>query len=106
MRTPTLIALDSCSEALCLDSLAALAPAEQPGRTRFFSTFSNEEHDARYSSNDDPDARNDWDAQFSEWLRGGNFVFPQALIQGIGRAAEAMPTSAEGTHFGTVAVEL
>ncbi|MGW9374338.1 MDR family NADP-dependent oxidoreductase [Streptomyces xanthophaeus] len=59
-----------------------------------------------YSGADHPDVESEWNRRFGGWLRSGEIRFPHTEIEGLDRAAAALPDLIAGRHFGAVVVRL
>uniref|UniRef100_A0AAU2JKV4 NADP-dependent oxidoreductase n=1 Tax=Streptomyces sp. NBC_00049 TaxID=2903617 RepID=A0AAU2JKV4_9ACTN len=58
------------------------------------------------SGADHPDVEAEWTGRFGAWLRAGAIRFPYTEIEGMRRAASALPELIAGRHFGAVVVRL
>lgn len=61
---------------------------------------------AGYAGADHPEVEAEWTGRFGGWLRSGEIRFPYTEIEGMSRAASALPELIAGRHFGAVVVRL
>ncbi|TJZ56971.1 NADP-dependent oxidoreductase [Streptomyces piniterrae] len=59
-----------------------------------------------YLGTDHPGVGAEWLERFGGWLRSGAIRFPYSTVEGIDRAARALPELIAGRHFGAVVVRL
>ncbi|MEE1793431.1 NADP-dependent oxidoreductase [Streptomyces sp. BE308] len=55
---------------------------------------------------DHPEANEEWNRRFGEWLRSGEIAFPHVRIAGMDNAARALYELIDGQHLGSVIVEV